>query len=90
MAVVLLLIGFLVVLATAWVQSLPQTTAAEEAGTVPSDWEVAPGDVLASLRRGRLPHLTWGRAIVGGLVALSLLFGFAGLTVLVRGSGSLV
>lgn len=85
-AVVLLL----VVLATAWVQSLPQTTAAEEAGEVPTDWEVAPGDVLESLRRGRLPHLTWGRAILGGVVALSLLFGFAGLAVVVRSPERLV
>jgi hypothetical protein len=28
---------------------------------------------LASLKAGKLPHLTWGRAIVGGVVALSLL-----------------
>ena len=89
-AVLLLLVGLLVVLATAWVQSLPQTTAAEEAGTVPTDWEVDAGDVLESLRRGRLPHLTWGRAILGGVVALSLLFGVAGLTVILRSPQSLV
>lgn len=89
-AVVLLLVGLLVVLATAWVQSLPQTTAAEEAGEVPTDWEIAPGDVVESLRRGRLPHLTWGRAIFGGIMALSLLFGFAGLAVLIRSPDSLM
>ena len=55
-AVLLLLIGLVVVLATAWVQSLPQTTAAEEAGEVPTDWQVAPADVVARLRAGKLPH----------------------------------
>ena len=89
-ALLLLLVGMLVVLATAWVQSLPQTTAAEQAGEVPTDWEVAPAEALASLRMGRLPHLTWGRALTGGAVALCLLFGFAGLAVLVRGPVALV
>ncbi|MBT8487762.1 MAG: hypothetical protein KJO65_02930, partial [Gemmatimonadetes bacterium] len=89
-AVLLLLIGLLVVLATAWIQSLPQTSAAEEAGEVPTDWEVDAADVLASLKRGKLPHLTWGRAIVGGVVALSLLFGVSGLVVLLRGPGSVL
>jgi len=78
-AVLLLLIGLIVILATAWVQSLPSTTAREEAGEIPTDWQVAPGEALASLRAGKLPHLTWGRAILGGVVALSLLFGGAGL-----------
>jgi tetratricopeptide (TPR) repeat protein len=78
-AVLLLLIGLIVILATAWVQSLPSTTAREEAGEIPTDWQVAPAEALASLRAGKLPHLTWGRAILGGVVALSLLFGGAGL-----------
>lgn len=89
-ALLLLLVGLFVVLATAWVQSLPRTTEREEAGEVPTDWQVAPGEALASLRHGRLPHLTWGRAILGGVVALSLLFGAAGLYVLVRGDGGLI
>lgn len=89
-AVLLMLVGLLVVLATAWVQSLPETTAAEAAGELPTDWEVDAAGVLQSLRQGRLPHLTWGRAMVGGVVALSLLFGFSGLYVLVRGPGSLI
>lgn len=80
-AVVLLGIGMVVVLATAWVQSLPSTTAKEEAGEIPTDWQVAPAEALASLKAGRLPHLTWGRAILGGVVALSLLFGGTGLYV---------
>ncbi len=84
-AVLLLGVGLVVVLATAWVQSLPSTTAAEEAGERPTDWQIAPADALASLRSGRLPHLTWGRAFLGGVVALSLLFGAAGLYVLTGG-----
>lgn len=89
-ALILLAIGMFVVLATAWVQALPQTTAREEAGEVPTDWQVAPGDAVTSLMSGELPHLTWGRAILGGVVALSLLFGAAGVFVLVRGPTSLI
>jgi tetratricopeptide (TPR) repeat protein len=80
-AVLLLLIGLIIILSTAWVQSLPSTTAREEAGEIPTDWEIAPADVLESLKSGRIPHLTWGRAIAGGVVALSLLFGGTGLYV---------
>ena len=87
MAAILLLIGFVVVLATAWVQSKASTTAAEEAGELPTDWEVDTADVVASLKAGRLPHLTWGRAVLGGFVALSLLFGTAGVYVLVSDGG---
>jgi len=83
-----LVVGLLVILTTAWVQSLPQTTAAEEAGEVPTDWQVAPSDVVASLKAGRLPHLTWGRAIIGGVMAMSLLFCAAGVFVLVTGGDS--
>lgn len=80
-AVLLLLIGLVIILSTAWIQSLPSTTAREEAGEIPTDWEIAPADVVESLKSGKLPHLTWGRAIGGGIVALSLLFGGAGLYV---------
>lgn len=79
--VLLLLVGLIIILATAWVQSLPSTTAKEEAGELPTDWEIAPKDVVTSLKSGRLPHLTWGRAVLGGVVALSLLFGGTGLYV---------
>jgi len=68
-----------IVLATSWVQSLPETTAAEEEGSVPTDWQVAPRDFVASLKSGRLPHLTWGRAIVSGFLAFWFLFGLAGI-----------
>ncbi len=87
-AVVLLMVGLLVVMATAWVQAMPQTTAAEEAGEVPTDWELAPGDALKSLSRGKLPHLTWGRALAGGAVALTLLIGVATFVAGRRGEGS--
>lgn len=87
-AVVLLMVGLLVVMATAWVQAMPQTTAAEEAGEVPTDWELAPGDALESLRRGKLPHLTWSRALAGGAVALTLLIGIAVFVAGGRGDGA--
>ena len=85
--VVFLVVGLVVVLATAWVQSLPATTAAEEAGDVPTDWQIAPGDVIESLRAGRLPHLTWGRALGAGVVALSVVIGASGAYVLVTQGG---
>jgi tetratricopeptide (TPR) repeat protein/TolB-like protein len=84
-SVILLLIGPVIILATAWVQALPSTTAKEEAGEVPSDWEIAPKDAVTSLLSGELPHLTWGRSILGGAVALSLCFGVAGLYVMMKG-----
>jgi TolB-like protein len=77
-AIILMFVGLVVILATAWVQSLASTTAGEQAGVLPTDWQVAPRDAIASLRRGRLPHLTWGRAIAGGVVMMALLFGGAG------------
>jgi tetratricopeptide (TPR) repeat protein len=88
--ILLLLIGMVVILSTAWVQSLASTTAAEEAGEVPTDWQIAPAKALESLTRGKLPHLTWGRAILGGVVAISLLFGASGLYVIVTGGESLL
>jgi tetratricopeptide (TPR) repeat protein len=89
-AVVLLLIGIVIVLATAWIQSHPRTTERENAGEVPSDWELGVPDLLRSLRSGRMPHLNWGRALTGGVVALSLLIGVAGGYVLVQDRAHLV
>ena len=77
-AIILMFVGLIVIVATAWVQSLASTTAGEQAGALPTDWQIAPRDALASLRRGRLPHLTWGRALAGGVFVLALLFGGAG------------
>jgi tetratricopeptide (TPR) repeat protein len=84
-AVILLFIGLVIIGATAWVQSLPSTSAMEERGEVPSDWEIAPRDFGRSLLSGNLPHLTWGRTILGGVVSLSLLFGASGLFVILTG-----
>ena len=84
-AFILLLVGLVVILATAWIQSLPSTTAKERAGEIPTDWQIAPADALASLKEGKLPHLTWGRAIMGGVTALALLFGGAGAYVVITG-----
>ncbi len=84
-AVLLLAVGLVVVLATAWVQALPATKAAERSGDVPTDWEIAPVDAVSSLLQGRLPHLTWGRALMGGVLAMSSLLGAALIYVLVVG-----
>lgn len=88
--VALLAIGAVVVASTAWVQSLEATTRAEEAGERPSDWEVDPADLVERLKAGRLPQLTWARAIAGGVVALSLAVGAAGAYVLLFGAPSLI
>jgi TolB-like protein len=87
LAVVLLLIGLVVVLATAWVQSLPGTVERARHDEVPGAWEVGFRELGQALREGRMPHLTWGRALVGGLFAFWLLFGFAGLWVVVQDRG---
>jgi tetratricopeptide (TPR) repeat protein len=86
-AFVLLLVGLVVMLGTAWVQSHPATDAREATGEVPDSWEVGLGDLVGHIRRGRMPHLTWGRAILGGVFALALLFGFAGAYVLLSDRG---
>ena len=87
-AFVLLMAGLVVILATAWVQSHPLVDSREEAGEVPDAWDVGLGDLGAAIWQGRLPHLTWGRTLVGGLVVFSLLFGAAGLYVLLEDRGA--
>lgn len=87
LAVILLLIGLVVVLATAWVQSHPLTPERAAREEVPSSWELDLGELAGSIRRGRLPHLTWSRALLGGLVAFSLLFGMAGVYVVISDRG---
>jgi TolB-like protein/tetratricopeptide (TPR) repeat protein len=76
-ALTLLGIGLVIVTATAWVQANPAMDEKEASGAVPGDWEIAPGDLLRSLRSGRMPHLNWARAFGGGLVAIALLVGVA-------------
>ena len=77
--VLLLVIGLAVVTATAWVQ------------TRPSSSERARGLDLAgaarAVRKGRLPQLTWGRAVAGGAFAFAMLFGIAGLWVVIQDRG---
>jgi tetratricopeptide (TPR) repeat protein len=84
-AIVLLLVGLVVVGATAWVQSSPTTDRREAAGEVPSDWQLDLTDLTRSIRRGRLPHLTWSRTLAGGALAFSALVTVAGILVFARG-----
>jgi tetratricopeptide (TPR) repeat protein len=86
---ILLAVGLIIMLATAWVQSHPLVEVREQTDDVPGSWELDVGDAVRTLRRGRLPHLTWGRALVGGVVAFSLLFGVAGFYVLIRSDAPL-
>jgi tetratricopeptide (TPR) repeat protein len=86
-AILLLGIGGVIVLATAWVQSSPQAASRARAEEIPEAWEVDLADMRESVSRGRLPHLTWSRSILGGLVAFALLFGLAGVYVLVKDRG---
>ena len=76
-ALVLLGVGLVVVLATAWVQSRPGMEAAEAAEEVPDDWELGVREIGSSIRAGRMPHLNWARAIAAGVIALAILVGVA-------------
>jgi serine/threonine-protein kinase len=80
-AVLLLAIGLVILLATAWMQVQPEAQSPD----APTPWEVDIVNLKESVTGGRLPHLTWARAILGGVFAFSLLFGFAGLYVLLSG-----
>jgi len=84
---VILLAGLIVVLVTAWVQSHPSMPGRETADEVPGDWEVDVREIKESISKGRLPHLNWMRVILGGVVAFSLLFGLAGLYVVIQDRG---
>lgn len=86
-ALLLLAIGLLIILATAWVQSLPDTRDRAASGELPGAWEIAPGGFFHAIKEGELPHLTWGRAVIGGVAAMWLLFGFAGLYVVLKDRG---
>ncbi|HET7693991.1 MAG TPA: adenylate/guanylate cyclase domain-containing protein [Gemmatimonadota bacterium] len=86
-ALVLLAIGLGIVLSTAWVQAHPRTADRVAKAHVPGKWDLALGQLGRSVGRGEMPHLTWGRALFGGLVAFSLLFGAAGLYVVIQDRG---
>jgi len=86
-ALLLLLVGLVVIVSTALVQATPGTEQRQEAGELPGAWEVDPKDIAASIKQGRLPHLTWGRSILGGVFAFWFLFGLAGLYVVIKDRG---
>lgn len=86
-AVILLAVGLLVILATAWVQAHPLTAGREAADEVPTGWELGLDELRDEVVRGRVPHLTWARALVGGVFLFSLLFGVAGLYVVIQDRG---
>jgi class 3 adenylate cyclase/tetratricopeptide (TPR) repeat protein/TolB-like protein len=79
----LLLIGFVVMIATGWVQTRsPWQRRVDE----PKDpWKVDVEDLATAVKRKRFPTLTWGRALLGGALAFGLLFGSAGAYVLIKG-----
>ena len=87
LTVLLLAIGFFVVAATAWVQSRPQTAAGRARGDLPGAREIDLRGVARAVSRGELPHLTWGRAVAGGAFAFAMLFGAAGLYVVIQDRG---
>lgn len=86
---ILLTIGFIIILATAWVQSHPLVDAREAADEVPHSWELDLGEAMAAVRRGRVPHLTWTRALVGGVAAFGMLLLAAALFGLIRGDADI-
>lgn len=86
-AILLLLIGLVVVTATAWVQAQPGVAERAAADEVPDKWEVELSEVKEAVSEGRFPHLTWARALLGGTLAFLLLFGLAGLYVVLQDRG---
>lgn len=86
-ALILLVIGLLVIVATAWVQAHPIGPRAQEGQETPGSWEIGLREIKQSVARGRLPHLTWARTLLGGLIAFSFLFGLAGLYVVIKDRG---
>ncbi len=75
------------VLATAWVQAHPGTADRVAKADAPGKWDLALGQLGRSVTRGEMPHLTWGRTVLGGAIAFSLLFGAAGLYVVIQDRG---
>ncbi|HEY7529399.1 MAG TPA: adenylate/guanylate cyclase domain-containing protein [Gemmatimonadota bacterium] len=85
LAVLLLGIGLVILVATALVQSRPAAPGGDR--TAPGSWDLDLADAGRSLMSGRVPHLTWSRSILGGVVAFALLFGLAGTYVIVKDRG---
>jgi tetratricopeptide (TPR) repeat protein len=86
-ALVLLLIGLVIIVSTALVQAIPSIGKKQESGELPGAWEIDAKDIAESLKKGKLPHLTWGRSILGGVFAFWFLFGLAGLYVVIKDRG---
>lgn len=86
-ALILLAIGLGVVLSTAWVQAHPRTADRAAGADLPGKWELALSQLGRSVTRGEMPHLNWGRSLLGGAIAFSLLFGVAGLYVVIQDRG---
>jgi tetratricopeptide (TPR) repeat protein len=84
---VLLVLGLIITLGTAWIQSHPLMPAREAADEVPEDWELDVGEIKEAVSEGRLPHLNWARVIAGGAFAFAMLFGLAGLYVVIQDRG---
>jgi tetratricopeptide (TPR) repeat protein len=87
-ALALLVIGLVVILTTAWVQAFSAARTSSEDQEEPGAWDLAPGEIRDSLSEGRVPRLTWARALLGGVFAFALLFGFTGLYVLLTNRGA--
>jgi len=82
-ALVLLSVGLVVVLATALVQA--GLSRIDEGKEGSGSWAIDLKGLVESLSHGRMPRMTWGRILLGGTVAFSLLFGAAGVYVLITG-----
>ncbi|MEX0891696.1 MAG: tetratricopeptide repeat protein [Gemmatimonadota bacterium] len=86
-AVILLLVGLLIILATAWVQSHPLVEQRQATDEIPRSWELDLEGALQSVTSGAMPHLTWARTLVAGAAAFLLLFGVAGMYVVINDRG---
>lgn len=86
-ALLLLAVGLILITATAWVQAHPQTVVDRARGELPGSREVDLRGIARAVRRGELPHLTWGRAIAGGAFAFAMLLGAAGFYVVIQDQG---
>ncbi len=78
-ALVLLAVGLVVVVATAFVQGAADSRERAATDDLPGAWELDLDQIDDEIRAGGVPHLTWARAALGGVVAFSLLFGVAGM-----------
>jgi len=87
-ALVLLAVGLVVVVATAFVQGAADSRERAATDAVPGAWELDLDQIDDEIRAGGLPHLTWARAALGGVVAFSLLFGAAGLVAFFKYRGA--